>query len=462
MLLGLAIRFVLFSTLLVFVGSCDKTPIDKSKTNLSPHADRSSNEWKVDTSRIADVALRKSIAKRINEVEEANLDGDALGKLAMVYDANGLDLAAEKTYQLAAEQNSSSFNWHYLLAIRLFKNGKLNSALASAERALNLDPTYLALHMRLGNWSLDRGDSAAALAAFKRASELGVGPAAELGAARAHLHLGQRSEAFEILNSVVARSDHPVAHRLLSNAWRAIGEEAKARDSLKNATESRTMWFDDPIWDEVLALSKGKGKRLHDIELMLGSGLVGEALSALRDLENDGVSDLNVHYHFALAYFQSQRFELANQHLRRALELEPVHYPSHLLLASLYQRDEDNETAAHHLKQVVEIFPKLQIAHQELGFVQLRLGDSGGALNSFETAIELDSVEPNVHYYAGVILGDQDQCGKAMAHFETAIVLDPNHAKAQIGKATCLEVLGRKDQEPAQSQTATQFSESPR
>ena len=396
-------------------------------------------------SRISDESLRDYIVTLVEKVAKSDSSSEAIGRLAMAYDANGFDDAAESAYRTTVTKYPNQFKWQYLFALRLQKNGDLESAIEVAEEAIKQNDAYPALYVRLGSWLLDRGQPAAANDAFARAVELGAGPAAELGAARSLLKLEDHSGALKILRSVVTRTSHPVAFRLLSDTWRVLGDEEKSREYLEYVTQAKSMWFDDPLLAEMREHTRGKGERMRDVELMLGSGLVDDALLALKALDSEVAPDFNLQYHYALAYFQKQAFDQSEQHLKRAIELEPVHYPSHLLLASLYQRRDDNVNAAHHLEHVVKIYPKLQIAHQELGFVRLRLGDTDGALESLEAAIALDSTAPNVHYYAGVILGERGSCDHAMRRFETALALDEHHEKARIGISECVRALAPLD-----------------
>ena len=392
-------------------------------------------------SRISDERLRDYIASLATAASTDDSGGDTIGELAMAYDANGFDLAAETTYRAATKKAPNEFKWQYLLALRQQKNGNLEGAIVSANLAIEVDDSYPGIYVRLGNWLLDRGEPIAARDAFQRAVDLGAGPAAELGTVRTFIKTENYDKALRELNSIVSRTNHPVTYRLLSDTWRAIGDETKSREYLRFASHAKSMWFDDPLVSEMRTHARGKSKQIHDIELMLGSGLVDDALAALQKFDSEEQADFNVQYHFALAYFQKQMFDVARKHLTQAIDLEPVHYPSHLLLASLYQRHEENIKAAEHLEHVVKIYPKLSIAHQELGFVRLRINDTDGALQSFRAAINLDSTAPNVHYYAGVILGAQGACGQAVGHFETALALDENHDKARMGISECVRAL---------------------
>lgn len=407
---------------------------------LDAEGDATAQERVAVIDQIQDTALREFIAS-LDAEARAGKPG-ANGRLAMAYDANGFDQAAEVMYLRAVAMDPEEFTWRYLLAVRLYKNGDLEGAIQEAQRASSLRTDYAALYVRLGSWQLDTGEPQLALGAFEQAKSLGAGPVAEIGIARAQLKLGADEEALSSLLELVERTRHPLAMRLLSDAWRAVGNETQARRFLTSqATESKPAWFDDPVHERVREFARGRGARLHEIELLLRSGTPDGVLQTLAELVAEAPDDFNVQYHFALSYFMTQSYELAESHLLKAIELEPIHYPSHLLLASLYQRRDENAQAAAQYQKVVAIYPNLQIAHQELGFVQLRLGDTEKALQSFNRAIELDSVAPNVHYYAGVILGDQGDCERALLHFDTTLTLDPAHERARVGQATCEQIL---------------------
>ncbi len=411
--------------------------LDTSVTSLPAEISRLDHAVK----QLDDAELRDFLKKLMREAFEDEPSSEAIGRLAMAYDANGFDLTAERMYRLAQTLDIDQFKWHYLYAVRLQKNGSLASALDAAQVAIEKKPHDAPIHLRLGNWLLDSGQPKKALQAFQRATDLGIGPAGELGSARTNLKLENYEIAQGILSSVVDRTGHPAALRLLGEVWRQLGDENKARHFLARGARSKSMWFDDPLISEMQTFVKGKRSQLHEIELMLASGLVDQALHALQDLEKSHPADFNIQYHLALAYFQIKRNERARTHLLKTIELEPIHYPSHFLLASLYQQIEDNIKAARHLERVVQIYPKLHLAHQELGYVRLRLGDTVGALASFEAAIALDSVAPNVYYYAGIVMGEQGLCEPAMDKFKTALVLDPTHQKARIALAECQRAL---------------------
>ena len=395
-----------------------------------------------------DPTLNEKLNQLISVALASPHDASVIAELAMTYDANGLGDSATLAYKRAIELAPETFEWWYLLALRVKKNGELERAIDLAQQATALDPEYAAIHMRLGNWLLDFGDILLATDSFHRAGELGIGPSAELGLSRTRLKRGEHADAIHRLSNLVQKTAHPVAIRLLAESWIAIGEESKARELLRDLpNQRREMWFADPIADQIQNFSVGSRRGIQGIQQMLADGFVEDALQAAKLLESQFEQNFNIQYHLGLAYIAQQNHDQAFPHLLKTVELEPLHYPAHLLLAANYQHRGDNESAERHLVNVATIYPNLSIAHQELGFVRLQMDDHEGALRSFKDAIRLDSVEPQVHYLAGAILGSIDQCREALIHFENALLLDSSHTKAQQGINLCSSSLSQRSRQ---------------
>ena len=425
-------------TLLVLVLFCACTP-DHVEHATKTNVDQLIHLYR--TTQVTDPELKANLDQLVENAEYAPDDGSVFGILGMNSDANGLRKLSLRAYRRAIELEPDKFDWQYLYALKLRQNGNLKQAIEHAEAALKLNPQYPALHFHLGLWYLDAGNYDNADESLTYAVSLGVGPAASAALARAKLKLGNQVQAHAIAIEIVETTSHPVAIRVLAETLRAIGEESKARELLVKASGSEPIWFPDPVHDQVTLLTKGKNRRLAVIQGMLRRGQHDTAIESLMKLESEYTKDLGVQYHLGLAYIQLQQFERAHSFLEKAVEIEPLHYPSLLLLASNYQRLGDNKNAAARLEEVTRIYPDLQIAHQELGFVRLGLADNSNALRSFERAIELDSVQPQVHYLSGLLHGEQGRCDQAIGHFENTLLIDPTFNKAQQAKESCLNSI---------------------
>ncbi len=118
------------------------------------------------------------------------------------------------------------------------------------------------------------------------------------------------------------------------------------------------------------------------------------------------------------------------QHLQRAVELDPGFTDARYQLARLQARNGKTDEAATQLAQLLEIEPRhaqAQLLHAEL------LADAGNiheARASFETLLEEDPRHATAHYRLGVLHMDHGTAHDAVYHLEKASTLDPDNADA--------------------------------
>ena len=390
-----------------------------------------------------DAELQSQLKLLFSKVIRANPDAEATSELAMTLDANNLGSTALKLYQYAIELQPTNFELQYLYSRRLKQEGNLPQAIAVARSAIELNPSYAALHLQLGNWLLESGDISGAQVSFEQALAQNAGPAASISLAKSYIHANKPVEAYETLQPIVAQTRHPAALRLMATVWQTLGETEQARRLLEEAQFARSMWFEDPIGESILRFARGMRRELQDVQTLLANGQVDEAIATLHGMEvtYPASSNLELAYHLGLAYAQKQQHEKAADYLLIAINIESTHYPSHLLLAKTYVDVGRLGEAQRHLEEVTSIYPNLRIAHQELGFVKLELDDKKGALASLQNAATLDAVEPTVYYAIGALLGEQDRCRDALPYFKRSLDVDPTFERAHFGIRTCEEAL---------------------
>ena len=435
-------------------GSEPSTSIqDSQASTLEPS--HVSDPWVVQS---FDADIQASIQNLLNQIEQEPSNSKLRTQLAKLYDANGYDSGARVLYRQSVDLDQSDFETRYLYARRLHLDGLHGEAISQAQEALLIDSHYAPLHLLLGQWYLENGEFDRARNSLNRAAALNIGPIAPAWQAQVLLKLDDVEGAIEILNDLLEESQHPFMYRLMSTALLQQGDFEGARLASTRAQEATTIWYDDPLKESMFTLATGDRRLTAQAQRLLSQGQVHEAIQLLEDLIERDPEILEGHYHLGLAYLQLGLTDASLSHLQRAVVLEPVHYPSHLLIASIHQQRDDNQSAKKHLESVVEIFPQLHIAHQELGFVHLRLGKNEEALNSFRQAIAYDSTAPNVHYYTGVILGEKNECLNAIPYFQATLDLDENHAKAHMGLATCFEALNQPESASKHLQLAHELS----
>lgn len=142
-----------------------------------------------------------------------------------------------------------------------------------------------------------------------------------------------------------------------------------------------------------------------------------------------------------VAYYQSERYELAAKHYEKAFDMGESSPTAHNNYAALLDRGfDDPEAAIDHFEQALEIDPEYGQAHYNYGlFLIKKLNNPEAAANHFKQAIALDTENSERHYNYAVLLenefGDYET---AAEHYQRALELDPKHIGARNNYALLL------------------------
>lgn len=118
----------------------------------------------------------------------------------------------------------------------------------------------------------------------------------------------------------------------------------------------------------------------------------------------------------------------------------------HLLRATCYRLADKFDLAAEECRRAVEIEPNLEKAHRRLADMLFRTRDYRGSAEHYLNAIRLGSDRPEVHYRLGSIFGMQKQDDRAIGYFREALKLKPDFAEAHYSLANMLKARGLTDE----------------
>lgn len=102
-------------------------------------------------------AVQRQITDARAKVKANPNDPEAVGRLAMLYQAYDLSEAAEMWYRLAIQLEPTRFRWHYLLAHVYSHQGDAEKAVEAFVRAILLQPQYVPAKITLANVLLNSG-----------------------------------------------------------------------------------------------------------------------------------------------------------------------------------------------------------------------------------------------------------------------------------------------------------------
>ena len=272
----------------------------------------------------------------------------------------------------------------------LFLLGRAVEAERDLNRAVELDPRHFDALYYLGQLQIDRGDWSAAIASLQRAHDLEPADRASgLLLAQAHDRSGRPDAAVQVLQSVLDHvGDAPDIAGELGAMLIKTGESAAALPLLHAAAESDP---DDP----------GLLGNLGLAQAMTGD-LTGAAATFERVVVLDPEAPLS-HSQLGMFYAQLGRMVEAEREFRAAVRYDGTDPTHQLRLGMILQQAGKTDEARAVYQRTVVLAPDLAVAWYNLGMLEGAAGHRDKAAKLLTRARELDPSLPGPE--AGVSRG---------------------------------------------------------
>jgi tetratricopeptide (TPR) repeat protein len=312
--------------------------------------------------------------------------GSAYGEYAMLLQAAEYYEAAEPAYLNAQDLMPGDVRWPYYLG-HLYKSiGQTEKSIQSFERALDRSPSEIATLIWLGRLYLERGKPDVAEPLFQRAADLPPRNVAVMaGLGQTALARRDYQRAVSLLEEALALDPGAASiHAPLANAYRGLGDQAKAEEHLK-------LWRNtDILVPDRLRL---------DLDMSLESGLSYE-LRGVRALE-------------------ALDFKAAEGFFRKGVELTPSTTAlgrslRHKLGTALVLQG-DVAGAMARFEEVAKLAP----------------------------ADGLDEASAKANYSLGVMMASSGQTNQAIERLSAAVKYNPNYVEALMALGDTLRRAGR-------------------
>lgn len=324
------------------------------------------------------------------EKKQAGSSGDELGtaygEYAMLLQAAEYYEAAEPAYLNAQELMPGDMRWPYYLG-HLYKSiGQTEKSIQSFERALERNPSEIATLIWLGRLYLEQGKPDVAERLFQRASQLPPRNVAVMaGLGQAALARRDYQRAVTLLEEALAFDPSAASiHSPLANAYRGLGDTAKAEEHLK-LWRNTDLVVPDPL--------------RANLDMSIESGLSYE-LRGVRALE-------------------ARDFKAAEELFRKGVQLTPASTAlgrslRHKLGTALVLQG-DVAGAMARFEEVAKLAP----------------------------AEGLDEASAKANYSLGVMLAGSGQAARAIPRLTAAVKYNPNYAEALMALGDTLRSAGR-------------------
>ena len=414
-------------------------------------------------------AVDRDLADYLREQHQAARDlpqsGAIRGRLGMAYHANGFADAAMATYRQAAALDAGEFRWPYHLASLQASRGLLEEAVASLRQALAIDPAYAPGWLHLGARLLDLNRNDEAAEAYRQALALGpdkeTDTVANAGLARVALRQGRAAEAVEILMPLTAGFPHPHLRRLLAQAKRQSGERQPAdMGAAPPAVATPLRWRDErqEAKDEHV---RGFHGLLSVAEHRLKHGDATVAATLLEDLRETRPHDRTLLNNLSIAYKLSGRRRQALDVLKEGIRVHPDYYLFHFNIATLHEDRDQPQLALEHFRRAIELDPGLVAGYERQGLLLVREERYDEAMAVFK-AMTPHGESATALYYRAMIEGARAQWPAAVASLRKAVRLDPALAKGHVFLGRSLAETGRLDEARAALERAAALGTHPR
>ena len=156
----------------------------------------------------------------------------------------------------------------------------------------------------------------------------------------------------------------------------------------------------------------------------------------------------------ALIHEHQQRFEQAEELLRRALDRDPSHLQALISLAGLLLNRDQLQEALQCYRRALVLQPQLAALHYNLGATLLRVGEDQEAIRALREALRLRPDYPQALNNLGLLLRRRGRLQEAADCYHRALVLQPQQPISHNNLANVLREQQRYDQAIAHYQQA--------
>ncbi len=293
----------------------------------------------VDT-RDLDAEVLELAKRKLEEARRAPQDARAHRALGLVYSANRLWDAPERSHGNAAHLDTAQALWRYYRALALREAGRTDEACVMLEQVARDLPASAAVLQRLGEWRLDRGDTQGARDVLTRV--LAQSPdQPELLVAVAGVDLAEErwQAACDACQRALRKDPRDkLAHYRLGLALRGLGRNAEAERELSQGVNATSRWINDPFSAEFASYKVNYVSQLADATRLMLANQHAQALPIVERVHKKRPDDVIVINNLAACLQETGNAARAVELLERAAQLAEREFATYLNLADAYMR----------------------------------------------------------------------------------------------------------------------------
>lgn len=313
-----------------------------------------------------------------------------------------------------------------MLAGMCAERGDINTALLCLDKVIASRPDWQDACFVRGNWLMNLGRQADALASYDMALQYKPDhPACYNNRGMALKQLGRLEEATQSYQR--ALSLLPGFAQACSNLGSLLGDMGQLK-------EAKT------YLDKAVKILPSLVDAHNNLGIVLGK--LGQHEKSVASFEeairlNPGSAEVHNNYGHALQTANQrspQKLEEARASYERALSLSPQYAQACSNLGTLLGELNKWEEGLSYLDRAIELQPDFAEAHNNRGILLGKLGRQEEAFTSFKQALQLNPNYAEAYNNYGYVLQEAHRYANAAANFDKAIALMPDYVAANFNK----------------------------
>lgn len=342
----------------------------------------------------------------------------AYGRLGALLVLREVETPANAAFDNARTLEPDAFRWPYYAGYLAMMTGNNDRALERYEAARALDPDYPTLYLRLGKVHLDRSELVEAKADLERVKDVpGLAPAANFYLGQiANLERRYPDAVAHLTKTLELDPDATEAQWPLAQAYRALGEDAKAREHMA-LVEPRTPPAKDPLLEQ----------------------LRGAAQQSIPAFER------------AIYAVDKRDYQTAAREFAAGLEVAPDNLPARVSYARVLYLAGEQAKAESQLVRVLTADPNQTLALFLRGVLQQQRGDGTAATDCYRRALSIEPDHPGVLYYLANLDFASGRYAQAAAGYRRALKAEDAPPPARLLALVAGHHAGRPESETAKA-----------
>ena len=167
--------------------------------------------------------------------------------------------------------------------------------------------------------------------------------------------------------------------------------------------------------------------------------------------------DINKSIQSALEYYQSGKFEEAENISGDILKVQPDNTEALHLLGLVFYKRGNHDLALKNIRKAIKFDPNNADAYYDLGNVLQEKGQITKAITNYKKAIKLNPKYVEAYNNMGIALQDNLQLDKAIKCYKEALLIDPNYVEAHNNLGVAFQEKGQLDEAITHFQKALQL-----